>query len=288
MLKINGVEISNNVYPNGESAIIGNEILEAYRESSNTKYRQYNEIELIYEDDSDLMRLMFIKKFLDDNTDADIYLRMKYIPYSRMDRVEGNSVFTLKYFCEFINNLNFKVIFITEAHSEVSLALLNNVVHKSTSLMLLEIAMEELDFDVNKDYIYYPDATSNRRYSKHINIKNELIGLKKRNFETGKLESLNIVGDIPKEDVKDSKVIMIDDLCSFGGTFAWGSEKLQELGFKPENIYLVVGHCENSIFNGKLLRDEVRPIKTVFTTNSMLRDEELEKEAIDKGYLKVW
>lgn len=45
-----------------------------------------------------------------------------------MDRVKNpDEVFTLKYFCEFINDLKFDVVYVNDPHSDVSMALLNNV-----------------------------------------------------------------------------------------------------------------------------------------------------------------
>jgi len=45
-------------------------------------------------------------------------------------------------------------------------------------------------------------------------------------------------------------VIMVDDLCAFGGTFIGGARALELAGIKAGS--LVVAHCENSIY--QLLR----------------------------------
>ena len=61
-----------------------------------------------YENDAELFTLMCIKGHY-NSPFWPIDLYMPYIPHARMDRVEPGStdVFTLKYFCEAINNMNF-------------------------------------------------------------------------------------------------------------------------------------------------------------------------------------
>lgn len=57
---------------------------------------------------------------------------MPYIPHARMDRVqELEDVFTLKYFCQVINSLHFDKVIVRDAHSNVSLALLDRVIDLS-------------------------------------------------------------------------------------------------------------------------------------------------------------
>lgn len=299
MIRLNGQEVKITKFPNGESNVDGNSLVNSMRninvltyEENETKARALiktatiNVIELLYEDDSDFIHLMFVKNYLDEKCDSTVQtsLIIPYMPYSRMDRTEGNSVFTLKYICNLINSMNFFEVLIGEAHSDVCVALLDRCVNIPLSTNLALQVMQDIEFNKDVDYIYYPDATAHRRYSKKFGNLKELIGLKKRNFETGKLDSLEIVGDIPENNSK-RKVIMIDDLSSFGGTFQWGAEKLAELGF--EEIYLVVGHCENSIFQGKIFSESL--IKTVYTTNSILRkDIEMEQELYQTERMKVY
>ena len=45
-------------------------------------------------------------------------------------------------------------------------------------------------------------------------------------------------------------VLIVDDLCSRGGTFIEASKKLKAQG--AEKISLLVAHCENNVFTGEL------------------------------------
>ena len=69
--------------------------------------------------------------------------------------------------------------------------------------------------------------------------------------------------------IYDCNVLIVDDICSKGGTFYHSAKKLKELGAK--NIYLYVSHCENTILEGDLLTSGL--IEKVFTTDSIFRKE---------------
>ena len=92
-------------------------------------------------------------------------------------------------------------------------------------------------------------------------------GIKRRDWKTGKIEGLDVAGDI--DIIANKNVLIVDDICSKGGTFYFSAKKLKEFGAK--NIYLYITHCENTIFAGELLTSGL--IKKVFTTNSILTKE---------------
>ena len=72
-----------------------------------------------------------------------------------------------------------------------------------------------------------------------------------------------------KEVVNGKDVLIIDDICSRGGTFFYAAKALKEAGAK--NIYLYVTHCENTILEGELLTCGL--IEKVYTTNSIFTKE---------------
>ena len=80
---------------------------------------------------------------------------------------------------------------------------------------------------------------------------------------------------------KEFKAIIVDDLCSKGGTFILTASKLREMG--ATEIYLVVTHCEDTIFSGDILKTDL--IKKVYTTNSILSKEH-EKIELTENYIK--
>jgi ribose-phosphate pyrophosphokinase len=253
MIWLNGVTLDFKLFPNGETLVNGEQILEHAGDGNIVNFK--------YENDGDLIKLLFVKSFLEDHGYT-ASLVIYYMPYSRMDRVEGASVFTLKYVSNLINAMKFEQVTLIEPHSDVSLALINKSIAKYPSVELLNRVVRETGFNLEEDYIFFPDAGAQKRYSKVKGYKH-LVGYKARDFQTGQILKLDIVGSAEKAGFK---AIIVDDLCSYGGTFLMSAEKLREIG--ASEVYLLVGHCEKSIFQGKILQSDL--IDRIFTTDTIL------------------
>lgn len=271
MIKVNGSEVLFEKFPNGETKLIERSIEHAWNVISRISFK--------YEDDSDLIKLMFVKNYLDTIKSGKAILTIYYMPYSRMDRSENDSPFTLKYVANFINSLNFDEIDVVEPHSDVTPALLNNVNSFYVNFELIERVKLEVGFDEDNDYIMFPDAGASKRYSK-MRAKNVIVGNKNRDFETGVITGLTLNSEFLGS---GKKVIIADDLSSFGGTFVKSAEALRKEGF--EEIYLLVAHAENSIFKGQLFNHMTK----VFTTDTLLTEQDnLAYKAISNDKLKIY
>ncbi|WP_173714696.1 ribose-phosphate pyrophosphokinase [Clostridium beijerinckii] len=243
-------------FPNGESLINSQEL--------NIK-EWVNTIKLKFESDNDITHLIFLKEHLDE-LNIKCNLIIPYMPYSRMDRTEGFTVFTLKHLCRLINNLNFEEVSIYEPHSDVCVALLDRVKVINMSAILAKDLLEKVEDKNDSVYLVYPDAGAAKRYGKQIEYEKILTANKERDFKTGFINKLEINGIVES---KNFKAIIVDDLCSKGGTFILTAKKLKEMG--ATEIYLVVTHCEDTIFDGEILKTDL--ITKVFTTNSILSKE---------------
>lgn len=255
MISLNGTMLNFTSFPNGETKVDGEQILRLVRPT------EENKVVFKYENDSDLLKLFFVKRFLDD-CKAKATLLITYMPYSRMDRKEGDSVFTLKYIASFINDLAFESVTVIEPHSDVTPALIDRCISEFPTFKLLEKVMEFVNFDKEKDYLFFPDAGAQKRYGKVKGVK-QLVGYKERDFQTGHINQLQVVGDVAEPGFK---VIIVDDLCSKGGTFMLSGSKLREVG--TSEVYLLVTHCEKTIYQGGLLTTDV--VDQIFTTNTIL------------------
>lgn len=197
--------------------------------------------------------------------DAKISLVMPYIPNARMDRVKNaDEVFTLKYFSQFLNSLDFETVKVYDPHSNVSEALINSMVIMP-HVPFIEEVMDRIDFRKENDVLFYPDAGCAKKYENAFCFP-YLKGDKKRDWRTGKIEGLELIGNIPSENYN---VLIIDDICSRGGTFLHSAKKLKECG--AGDIYLYVTHCENTILDGELINSGL--IKKIFTTDSIYTSE---------------
>ena len=233
-------------------------------------------IEWKYESDAELFTLICIAKHYNNPT---MVLYLPYIPHARMDRVKSNEdVFTLKYFCEIINSLNFKQVWVMDAHSNVSLALLNNVkqmnvqstIYDAVYKVTCEIAggydhQERMDAQADL-VVFFPDEGAMKRYSDMANMP-YAFGIKKRDWETGKILGLDIMN---AELVKDKNVLIIDDICSRGGTFLHSAKALKAAG--ANRIFLYVTHAEKTMVEGEMYNN-LDLIERIYTSDSIFNIE---------------
>lgn len=200
-------------------------------------------------------------------------LYMPYLPNARMDRVHSDSeVFTLKYFCELINGLGFDCVKVLDVHSSVGAALLDNC-NNISPVQYIDKAKEMCGFDAEKDYVFFPDEGSCKRYTELFgNCRHMGFGIKKRDWANGKILGLDVSGEAPD----GRNVFIVDDICAYGGTVFHSAKKLKELGCGDINVFFT--HCENSIAQGELFKGDL--ISHIYTTNSLCTLEENEKFTI--------
>lgn len=252
MVSINGVEVGTKKFPNNESI---------FRDMD---YSGTAIFELKFEGDADMLVLQMYSKYISEYyPDSVKLLYMSYIPYSRMDRKIEGYVFSLKYFCQIINSLNFRTVFVLDPHSNASTALLDRCVEIGVDDMVYQVGLKE-----NLDCVFYPDNGALKRYSEILKFNDEIdvfYGNKKRNLSTGLIDNLELV-DAP--DLNGKTVLIVDDLCAFGGTFLWSAELIKASG--ASRVVLYVSHCENSIYEGILLKTSF--VDKIYTTDSILKD----------------
>lgn len=221
-----------------------------------------NRISWNYENDSEMFIVYCLVNMIREVFPcAKIELEMPYLPNARMDRIKNNSeAFTLKYFAKFINDLNFETVFIYDIHSNVGNALIDRVVEL--------YPYDNVEAVIRKHYIhtlYFPDEGSVKRYADKFDTP-FVFGMKKRDWETGQILGLDVLGNA--ELIKGQDILIVDDICSRGGTFYHSAKKLKELG--ANKIYLYVTHCENTILEGILKDHWVEANKLEQTINDLM------------------
>lgn len=243
-------------------------------------FDDFIKIEWYYDSENELLQLVYIVNHIHDiSPDIKIYLIMPYIPNARFDRtVEVDEVFTLRYFANIINSLKFDTVEVLDPHSHVSEALFDRL-----SVQVPDIYIKEVFNKLQNDtMLFFPDEGSVKRYPNLPKYCGPYaFGIKRRNWVTGKIEGLDVAGDVEK--IKGRNILIVDDICSKGGTFYHSALKLKELG--AANIYLYVTHCENSIYDGELLKNNGL-IEKIYTTDSILTNTESPKIELVEEFRK--
>jgi ribose-phosphate pyrophosphokinase len=256
MIKVNGITIKHTHFPDGTLST------KIKAESFCNAENPFPIIEWYYENNEEMATLYFVTMHFKE-TYKEVALNLPYIPNARQDRVKKEEdVFYLKHFANFINSLGFTWVKVRDPHSAVSEALINNLIVESAEKYIIG-AIKECD----PDMIFYPDEGAMKRYSATTPME-YAFGVKRRDWSSGKIKGLDVMGDVKRFVGKD--VLIIDDICSKGGTFYQSATKLKELGVN--NIYLYVTHCENTIFEGELLEEEDL-IEHIYTTESIFTGE---------------
>lgn len=249
MMKLNDKQIDLKHFPDGTLLL-----KEEAPESSKVVLSWY------FENNEELVALYFLTKHLQAKGIQDIELKLPYIPNARQDRVKvEEDVFTLKYFAQMINDLKFSKVTVLDPHSYVSEALLDRI-EIQTPKKYVQKVLEKIETE--KIMLFFPDEGAMKRYSGMFEMP-YAFGMKKRDWATGKIQGLDVTGQT--EYIPGSTVLIVDDICSKGGTFYHSAKALKELG--AEKVYLYISHCENSIHEGDLLKSDL--VEKIFTTNSI-------------------
>ena len=215
MIKLNGVEIKLDKYPDGTFL---------FKDIPPIGGWCRDNIEWFFESMEELTAVEYITRYCwDHRVVPNLY--MPYIPDARMDRVKHkNELFTLKYFAQTINSLHFGKVEVLDPHSDVSAALFNKV-HVESPNRMIEDAVKKIAS--NNLMMFYPDAGAMKRYSSAVHLP-YAFGIKNRDWETGEIKGLDLSGEIDQLPGKD--ILIVDDICSRGGTFYYSVKKLKEAG----------------------------------------------------------
>ena len=243
MIIVNGVEVQQEEFGDGTLKC---------KALSGGCLNNINEIRWLYDNDAELFALYCIVKDIQNRMPhAQNILNMPYIPHARQDRNVSGRLFTLKWFAEIINSLNFSTVVVVDPHSDVSTALLDRCLCDYGEELMYNASM-------GAEAVMFPDAGAAKKYTGWGTQLQPIIGNKHRN-EEGLIDSYELMNF--KEGTK--RVVIRDDICSYGGTFVAAAKALRERGV--EHITLVVSHCENNILKG----DVFKYIDRVITTDSI-------------------
>ena len=190
----------------------------------------------------DLIALVQTVAILRQNySDLLLDLDLPYVPYSRSDRsMDEYSCGGLKAIAPIINSLNFESVYISDPHSDVSEALLNNVVIHDQAECLDSFAETHPEV-LNIDFIISPDSGALKKALKSANLlKIPLIeAVKVRELGTNKILRTSVYHN--GAELVGKRVLILDDICEGGRTFMALAKVLKE-EFQVKEVSLYITH----------------------------------------------
>ncbi|KRD62651.1 phosphoribosylpyrophosphate synthetase [Flavobacterium sp. Root935] len=187
-----------------------------------------------------------------------IDLFIPYFPAARQDRVMiPGEPLSVKVYADIINALQLNKVFVFDAHSEVTPALLSN----STVIPNYTFIKEVLNRIGENVKLISPDGGALKKIYK----VSEFLGgaevvecSKSRDVKTGRLSGFKVYED----DLQGIDCLIVDDICDGGGTFVGLAEELKNKN--AGKLYLAVSH---GIFNKGF--EVLNCFDAIFTTNSV-------------------
>lgn len=272
MISVNGYPILYANYPAGETNIVFSEkVLKSIKKCE--EKRKPIKVTWNYKDDSEFVALAFIaSKLNDEYSGCGMDLYVPYLPHARMDRVENESQFLSGvYFLNLLYSLSFTNIIVRNLHSDKieEESQIPNLYNEETIDELTKSFIRNILKDDWRYVIVYPDKGAKDRFGDLLDpiARLHIVCNKERDFATGKIKGLTFE---TSEDfvsyTEDYNLIIVDDICSYGGTFDLAITEISKK-YKFKAAYLVVSHLEESYAKGKLVNNPL--LKGIYHENTM-------------------
>jgi len=231
------------------STFPGGEVYVKIDQQEDNRFRRFR-IESHIRHSSDVMELLMLtdavrRKF---GSDIDIDLVMPYLPYARQDRVcrAGESL-SIAVFCNLINSQGYSDVEVWDCHSEVGLALLDNLTHRKQWQFVRNIDLPK------NTCLVSPDLGATKKLE---GFSPAVVASKFRDEDEVHLEIIKTsLSD------GDENLLVVDDICDGGATFIALAKELRKL--TDGNLYLYTTH---GIYS-KGIRPLMKYYKHFYTAN---------------------
>ena len=165
--------------------------------------------------------------------DPAIDLLCPYLPYARQDRVAfPGEALSAAVACRLLNAQGYRSIEVWDAHSDVSLALLNRVRHRPASDFAVPIVGPQ-------DVIVAPDQGAVKRAAGCARLAGAMLvhAEKTRSTDTGAITGTVV----HSEPIGNRDFLIIDDICDGGRTFTELARVLRPLTTGQVKLYVTHG-----------------------------------------------
>lgn len=212
----------------------------------------------------DLMELLIMLDALKRAEAGSITAVLPYYPYARQDRIDRPGVpITAKLVADLLTQAGATRLITMDLHSEQIEGFFNMPCRHLLSRKLLIPYCAALNLD--NMIAAAPDKGGIKiatAYAKALDLPIALI-------DKERIDSFQVVMRLFLGDVKDKTVLLVDDLCSTGGTLVNAAEVCEKQG--AERIIAVIGH--GVFIDSAIEKIENSPIEMCIVTNSVLASE---------------
>ena len=220
MIYVNGVPVTVVKFNGGEVQVsIDLPIL-------NSLFKKEVDVKAIIKNSDDIMALIQTKTIIDKYNPTEVTLYLPRVPYAQSDRaMSRNECSGLKSFTAILNSLNFTHVCVDDPHSDVTEALINNILIRSQRQC---ISYLKKDFQTKYDYLVSPDGGALKKIyksSKYLQIP-VIEASKNRDVTTGQITNTSVNAN--GANLKGKSVLIIDDIIDGGRTFIELAKVLKE------------------------------------------------------------
>lgn len=191
----------------------------------------------------DIVRTLLVKDALDRLGVKSVRLTLGYMPQARADRVfEKGQSLPIKVFADMINSAGFTKVYLDNPHSDVTPALINNVVVHDQH-QCFKGALPQIRKEWGDDFLLCaPDNGATKKVFDSVTQlghKSYVQVIKVRDVTTGDIVRCELATS--PEDFKGKTVVIVDDISDGGASFNHVAALLKENGAKSVILYVTHG-----------------------------------------------
>jgi len=206
------------------------------------KEGDYANIIFDFENNEEIIELLLIADAVKRAGGTVNNLHIPYVPFARQDRVANvGECFSLKVFADLINSIGAKHVYVVDPHSDVTTALIDNIVVTTQAEIVRALFDNQKDLYTGKFVFIAPDGGSLKKIHKVVakvpfNVLEVVSCDKTRDTMTGAI--LETV--VHKDKFDEEPCIIVDDICDGGKTFTEIAKVLKAKG--AGKVILIVSH----------------------------------------------
>lgn len=195
-----------------------------------------------FENNEEIIELLLIADAIKRAGGTINNLHIDYVPFARQDRVANvGECFSLKVFADLINSIHAKHVFVIDPHSDVTTALIDNIVVTTQAEIVRALFDQYKNLFTSKFIFISPDGGALKKIHKVVakvpfNVLEVVECSKDRDTLTGAIKETIV----HKESFAGESCIIIDDICDGGMTFIEIAKVLKAKG--AGKVILIVTH----------------------------------------------